>query len=92
VRFTPPDAAINPERLFHERHHALLRFTGRLLIGGIFLMSSLSKIPAYAGITATISGADLHWAVADREAHEKVGFHQGWPMCTEQLAILVATL
>lgn len=30
-----------------------------------------------------------HWSVADREAHEKMGFHQGWPVCTEQLAALV---
>jgi uncharacterized protein YndB with AHSA1/START domain len=33
-----------------------------------------------------------HWTVADREAHEKMGFHQGWAMCTEQLAALVAKL
>jgi uncharacterized protein YndB with AHSA1/START domain len=33
-----------------------------------------------------------HWSVADRETHEKMGFHQGWPMCTEQLAALVFTL
>jgi hypothetical protein len=92
VCFTPPDAAINPARHFHERHHALLAFTGRLLIGDIFLISDLSKIPAYAGITAASSGAALHWSVADREAHEKLGFHQGWPMCSERLAILVATL
>ena len=30
-----------------------------------------------------------HWSVADREAHEKMGFHQGWVLCTEQLATLV---
>jgi uncharacterized protein YndB with AHSA1/START domain len=30
-----------------------------------------------------------HWTVADREAHEKMGFHQGWPLCAEQLAALV---
>ena len=30
-----------------------------------------------------------HWAVADREAHEKMGFHQGWVTCAEQLAALV---
>jgi uncharacterized protein YndB with AHSA1/START domain len=30
-----------------------------------------------------------HWSVADREAHEKMGFHQGWAICTEQLAELV---
>jgi uncharacterized protein YndB with AHSA1/START domain len=30
-----------------------------------------------------------HWNDADREAHEKMGFHVCWPMCTEQLAALV---
>jgi uncharacterized protein YndB with AHSA1/START domain len=30
-----------------------------------------------------------HWTIADREAHEKMGFHQGWPIATEQLASLV---
>jgi len=33
-----------------------------------------------------------HWTVADREAHETMGFHQGWGMCTDQLAALVAKL
>jgi uncharacterized protein YndB with AHSA1/START domain len=33
-----------------------------------------------------------HWTVADREAHEKMGFHEGWGRCTDQLAALVATL
>ncbi|MGB9332338.1 MAG: DoxX family protein [Steroidobacteraceae bacterium] len=39
-----------------------LPFAGRLLIGGIFLMSGLTKISAYAGITAAISGAGLPFA------------------------------
>ncbi len=30
-----------------------------------------------------------HWTIADREAHEKMGFHAGWAICTEQLATLV---
>ena len=33
-----------------------------------------------------------HWTVADRETHEKMGFHSGWGMCTDQLAALVAKL
>ena len=33
-----------------------------------------------------------HWTMADREAHEKMGFHQGWPIYTEQLAALVAKI
>jgi len=33
-----------------------------------------------------------HWTEADREAHEKMGFHVGWAMCTEQLADVVEKL
>ncbi len=33
-----------------------------------------------------------HWTDADREAHETMGFHSGWALCTEQLAALVETV
>jgi uncharacterized protein YndB with AHSA1/START domain len=33
-----------------------------------------------------------HWTEADREAHEKMGFHVGWAICAEQLAELVARI
>jgi uncharacterized protein YndB with AHSA1/START domain len=33
-----------------------------------------------------------HWTVADREAHERMGFHAGWGQATDQLAALAATL
>jgi uncharacterized protein YndB with AHSA1/START domain len=33
-----------------------------------------------------------HWTVADREAHEKMGFHGGWGLCTDQLQALVAKI
>lgn len=33
-----------------------------------------------------------HWSVADRETHEKMGFHEGWGICADQLAELVAQL
>lgn len=31
----------------------------------------------------------LHWTVADREAHEKMGFREGWGKATEQLCELI---
>ena len=34
----------------------------------------------------------VHWSVADREAHEKMGFHEGWGQCADQLAELVAKI
>jgi uncharacterized protein YndB with AHSA1/START domain len=33
-----------------------------------------------------------HWTAADRETHEKMGFHEGWGRCTDQLAALAAKL
>jgi uncharacterized protein YndB with AHSA1/START domain len=33
-----------------------------------------------------------HWTVPDREAHEKMGFHEGWGLCTDQLEALVARI
>ena len=33
-----------------------------------------------------------HWSVADREAHEKMGFHQGWGQCAAQLEATASQL
>jgi uncharacterized protein YndB with AHSA1/START domain len=33
-----------------------------------------------------------HWIVADRETHEKMGFHEGWGQCADQLEALLAKL
>ena len=41
------------------------------------------------GVKTYYSARVRHWSIADREAHEKMGFHQGWVTCAEQLAALV---
>ena len=33
-----------------------------------------------------------HWTVVDREAHEKMGFYDGWGRATGQLEAVVAKL
>lgn len=33
-----------------------------------------------------------HWTAEDRETHEKMGFHEGWGQCADQLDALVAKL
>ncbi|MGQ9366460.1 SRPBCC family protein [Azospirillum sp. ST 5-10] len=38
--------------------------------------------------TATVH----HWTAADREAHERMGFHEGWGQCADQLAALAKSL
>lgn len=34
----------------------------------------------------------LHWTKENREAHEKMGFHEGWGVATDQLIALAKTL
>jgi len=34
----------------------------------------------------------LHWTKENREAHEKMGFHEGWGVATDQMAALARTL
>ena len=34
----------------------------------------------------------LHWTADDREAHEKMGFHEGWGQCADQLEDLASRL
>jgi uncharacterized protein YndB with AHSA1/START domain len=33
-----------------------------------------------------------HWTAADRETHEKMGFHEGWGICAQQLEEVAARL
>jgi uncharacterized protein YndB with AHSA1/START domain len=34
----------------------------------------------------------MHWNAEDRETHEKMGFHEGWGQCADQLAELAKTI
>lgn len=34
----------------------------------------------------------LHWSVEDREAHEKMGFHEGWGIACDQLTEVASKL
>jgi uncharacterized protein YndB with AHSA1/START domain len=34
----------------------------------------------------------IHWTKEDRDAHEKMGFHEGWGLCAGQLEDLAKTL
>jgi uncharacterized protein YndB with AHSA1/START domain len=33
-----------------------------------------------------------HWSVADREQHERMGFHTGWGQCADQLEAVAKSL
>lgn len=45
-----------------------------------------------AGAGKTLYTARVrHWSVADREAHEKMGFHTGWGQCAAQLEAVLTS-
>jgi uncharacterized protein YndB with AHSA1/START domain len=44
-----------------------------------------------AGGTRYVAEA-AHWSAADRDEHERMGFHQGWGIATDQLADLAGGL
>lgn len=59
--------------------------------GKPFMMMVLTFEDAGAGKTKYTARV-LHWSAADREAHEEMGFHQGWGKCAEQLEEIAAKL
>ena len=54
-------------------------------------MTGIITFEAFGARTKYVARV-LHWSEADRQAHEDMGFHQGWGLATDQLAELVATL
>jgi uncharacterized protein YndB with AHSA1/START domain len=53
-----------------------------------FMTAVLTFEDAGAGRTRYTARV-LHWTTADREAHEKMGFHEGWGQCATQLEEVV---
>ncbi len=56
-----------------------------------FMTVTLTFEPAAGGAT-NYTARVAHWTAADCAKHEQMGFHQGWGQCTDQLAVLAATL
>lgn len=54
-------------------------------------MTAIVTFADEGGKTRYIARA-LHWTQEDREAHEKMGFHEGWGQCADQLEALARTL
>jgi uncharacterized protein YndB with AHSA1/START domain len=58
--------------------------------GKAFMVATITFEPM--GAKTRYRAVIRHWSVEDREAHEKMGFHEGWGKAADQLAELVATL
>jgi uncharacterized protein YndB with AHSA1/START domain len=56
-----------------------------------FFTAILTFEDAGAGQTKYTARA-VHWTQEDCEAHDKMGFHQGWGVATDQMTALAKTL
>ena len=56
-----------------------------------FMTAILSFEDAGPGKTRYTARA-VHWSAEDREQHEKMGFHEGWGLCAQQLEEVASKL
>lgn len=59
--------------------------------GKAFMVGDITLDDTPEGHTKYTARA-LHWNAADREAHEKMGFHEGWGIAADQLESLAQSL
>lgn len=59
--------------------------------GKAFMVGDIELNDTRDGHTAYIARA-RHWSIADRQAHEKMGFHEGWSVAAAQLEKLAQSL
>jgi uncharacterized protein YndB with AHSA1/START domain len=59
--------------------------------GKAFMVGEITLDDTSEGHTSYTARA-LHWSAEDRETHEKMGFHQGWAIATDQLEALARSI
>lgn len=79
------DVVRNERIVFTDAYTAAWEPSGKPFMTGIITFEDEGGRTRY---TARVR----HWSEADREAHEKMGFHDGWGKATDQLEALVAKL
>ena len=59
--------------------------------GKAFMVAEITLDDTPEGHTRYVARA-LHWSAADRETHERMGFHQGWAIAADQLEALARSI
>lgn len=75
----------NERLVFTDAYTSAWVPSGKPFMTGILTFEDLGGRTRY---TARVR----HWSAEDCAAHEKMGFHAGWGVATDQLAALAATL
>ena len=59
--------------------------------GKAFMVGDITLEDTPEGYTR-YTARSLHWTVADREEHERMGFHEGWGIAADQLERLAQSI
>lgn len=86
-----PNRGIYLEVVKNERLVFTDAYTSAWVLSEKPFMTGILTFEEYEGKTRYTARV-MHWTVADRETHEKMGFHEGWGIATDQLEALVAKL
>jgi uncharacterized protein YndB with AHSA1/START domain len=81
-----PDGAEFPKLVFTDAFTSAWKPSAKPFMVGIITFEDLG------GGQTKYTARVCHWTEADRETHEKMGFHQGWGIATDQLAALAARI
>ena len=79
------EVAKNEKLVFTDAYTTAWEPSGKPFFTGILTFED-------AGAGKTKYTARVHWTREDCEAHEKMGFHQGWSIATDQMTALAKTL
>lgn len=80
------DVVPNEKLVFTDAFTSAWQPSGKPFMVGIVTLEDAGE-----GRTRYVATA-RHWTVEDREQHEKMGFHEGWGICAEQLEALAKSL
>ncbi len=86
-----PNLGIYLEVVKNERIVFTDAYTSAWVPSGKPFFTGILTFEEEGGQTRYIARA-RHWTAEDCAAHEKMGFHEGWGIATDQLAALAATL
>lgn len=87
-----PNPGVYLEVVPNERIVATDAYTSAWAPSAKPFMTLILRFDDLGGGITRYTAQVCHWSSADREAHERMGFHEGWGICTSQLAELAATL
>lgn len=87
-----PNPGVFLEVVPNERIVVTDAFTSAWVPSAKPFMTAIVTFEDLGGGKTRYTARARHWTAEDRATHEKMGFHEGWGICADQLAALAKTI